>query len=76
MFDEELAYFIAHQEQLVAEHGGRVLVLRGAEVVGAYDSAMEAYTDALRKFPAGTFMIQPCQPGTDAYTVTINSHGA
>ena len=73
MFDRELAFFIAHQDELVAKHRGKALVLRGEEVVGSYDTPLEAYVSAQQKFPPGTFMIQPCQPGPDAYTVTIHS---
>ena len=75
MFDKELAFFIAHQDELVAQHPGKVLVLRGEAVEGAYHSAIEAYIDAQKRFPLGTFMIQPCEPGVGAYTVMINSNG-
>ena len=72
MFDKELAFFIAHQDDLVAKHRGKTLVLRGENVEGAYDSALAAYLSAQKRFQPGTFMIQPCQPGPSAYTVTIN----
>lgn len=73
MFDTELKYFIAHQEDLVRQYRGKALVLRGEHVVGAYGSPLEAYLAAQKEFPLGTFMIQPCEPGPEAYTVTINS---
>jgi hypothetical protein len=73
MFEQELAFFIAHQAELVREHDGKVLVLRGNEVVGVYESALEAYTRSLERFEPGTFMIQPCAPGPEAYTVTIHA---
>jgi len=73
MFERELAYFIKHQDALAARFQGKVLVIRGEEVFGAYDSALEAYLLAQEKFPAGTYMIQPCEPGRGAYTVTVNS---
>ena len=73
MFDKELAYFIAHQDELVAAHRGRCLVLRSEAVEGVYDNALQAYVEAKKKFSAGTFMIQPCEPGPEAYTVTISS---
>ncbi|HVR72524.1 MAG TPA: hypothetical protein VMT87_16940 [Vicinamibacteria bacterium] len=72
MFDTELAFFIAHQDELVAQHRGKALVIRGEKVEGAYDSPLQAYLAAQRTFPPGTFMIQPCEPGPNAYTVTIN----
>ena len=72
-FEKELAYFIAHQDELVKQHRGKVLVIRDERVEGVYGTPLEAYLSAQQRFPAGTFMIQPCEPGGDAYTVTINS---
>jgi hypothetical protein len=74
MFERELAFFKAHQDDLVARHPGKVLVLRGETIEGAYHSALEAYLDARRRFDVGTFMIQACEPGVGAYTVMINSN--
>ena len=73
MFEEELEFFIAHQDELVKKHRGKVLVIRGQSVEGAYDTTLAAYLSAQKQFQAGTFMIQPCEPGPGAYTVTINS---
>jgi hypothetical protein len=73
MFDAELAFFIAHQDELVAQHKGKTLVIRGAQLVGVYPSPLKAYMAAQQQFPVGTFMLQPCEPGPEAYTVTINS---
>ena len=71
MFDTEFAFFVANQEDLVRRYRGTVLVIRGKEVVGAFGTAMEAYLAAQEQFPEGSYMLQPCQPGVDAYTVTI-----
>ncbi len=73
MFQEELAYFIAHQEELVAEHKGKVLTLRGSAVVDAHATMLEAYLAAMRQFEPGTFMLQRCESGPGAYTVTIST---
>ena len=74
MFEKELNYFIANQERLLREYEGQTLVLRGEEVVSAHPNILEAYLDAKTKYEPGTFMIQPCTAGSDAYTVTITSH--
>ena len=71
MFETELAFFVEHQDELVERYPGKVLVLRGAEVVGAYLSPLDAYQEALTEWKLGTFMLQPCEPGPGAYTVTI-----
>lgn len=74
MFEKELAFFIDHQDELVRQYGGKTLLLQNATVMGAYDSPLAAYLEAQRQhLEPGTFMIQPCEPGPGAYTVTVNS---
>ena len=72
MFDLELAYFIAHQDELVAKYPQKVIVLQGTEVRGACDTPLQAYLDASARFEPGTFMLQRCEPGSAAYTVTLS----
>ncbi|MBI2836678.1 MAG: hypothetical protein HYX75_00045 [Acidobacteria bacterium] len=75
-FDEELGFFIEHQEELVSQYRGKILVLVGPKVVGVHNTVLDAYLEAQKEYELGTFMIQPCEPGPDAYTVTITSHVA
>jgi hypothetical protein len=71
MFQNELEFFIANQEQLVKEHFGKVLVIKGHEIIGVYEHPLDAYLETQKEHKLGTFMIQPCQPGPEAYSVTI-----
>ncbi|HEV7889007.1 MAG TPA: hypothetical protein VGP08_00140 [Pyrinomonadaceae bacterium] len=73
MHKENLDYFIANQPELVNRYDGKVLVIKNSEVVGAYNTPLEAYQEALKRFELGTFSIQPCKPGVEAYTVTIST---
>lgn len=73
MFDKELKFFIDNQSKLVQQYAGKCLVLQGNSVVAAYDSALEAYTQSKKTMKLGSFMIQPCFDGADAYTVSISS---
>jgi hypothetical protein len=75
MFDQELNFFIENQEELVKQYRGKVLVLIGKNVVGAFGDLKEAYKEAVKNYELGTFMLQRCEPGPDAYTVTISSRG-
>lgn len=72
MFDTELKYFIDNQAQLVAKHRGKVLILRGAKVEGVFDHTLGAYLAAKEKFEPGTYMIQSCEPGVDAYSFSLS----
>jgi hypothetical protein len=71
MFSEELQYFIDHQDELVRKYRGKVLAIKGQRVLGAYASALKAYLATQAKHEPGTFMLQPCEPGPEAYTITL-----
>ena len=57
MFQEELDFFKKNQDKLVEQYGGKVLVIKGNEVVGVYSSPIEAHKEAIKKFELGSFMI-------------------
>jgi len=73
MFEKELEYFKSNQKDLVKKYHGKTLVIQGCVILGVYASALQAYTETQKTHELGTFMIQPCEPGPDAYTVTIAS---
>ena len=72
-FDTEMTYFVRNQDALVRRYDGRTLVIRGTKIEGVYDSHLEAYLAAKARFAPGSFMIQRCEPGRQAYTVTVSS---
>jgi len=73
MFEEELEFFKEHQAELVEKFDGKFLVIKGNEVLGAYDSTIDALNAGVKKNELGSFMIQPCEPGPGAYTVLIGA---
>lgn len=76
MFERELEYFKENQNELCSKYPGKTLVIIGKDVVGVFNNPLEAYCQTQKKYKLGTFMIQPCIIGTDAYTITINSNNA
>lgn len=72
MFNQELNFFVKNQERLVKEYPGKALAIKGEDILGVYDSPLEAYLEMQSKQQLGSVMIQVCTPGPDAYTVTIN----
>ena len=70
-FAEELSFFIAHQPEFVEKYDGMALLIRGHELLGAFETPLDAYLAGQKRFPPGTFVVQPCAPGPDAYTVTL-----
>lgn len=74
--EREFKYFLEHQEQLVNEHRGKYVVIKGDEVLGAYETELEAVQQASKEHELGTFLVQKCEPGTESYTQTFHSRVA
>ena len=70
---KEFNYFIEHQEELVKEHSGKVVVIRDCKVIGVYDSEIEAVNQTKKVYAVGTFLVQVCRAGKESYTQTYHS---
>ena len=73
LLQKELDFFKQNQGRLVGQYEGKYLVIKDQAVQGAYDSEIEAYSEAKKKFEVGTFLIQQCLPGEESYTQTFHS---
>lgn len=73
MLEKEFKYFLDHQEELVAKYKGKFIVIVGEEVVGAYDAEGEAYSESIKTYELGTFLIQKCEAGEEPYTEVFHS---
>jgi len=73
MLKKEFRYYLDNQNELVKRYNGRVLVVVGENVVGDYDSDDEVYFASEKKYRPGTFLIQRCTPGDEAYTERFHS---
>ena len=70
---KEFQYYLDHQAELVSKYNGRVLVIKGEQVIGVYDNDLEALEETQKEYELGTFLIQKCSEGSDDYTVTFHS---
>ena len=68
MLEKEFKYYLDNQNELVEKYNGRVLVIVNEKVVGDYVDDKDAYIDSIEKYELGTFLIQKCTPGDEAYT--------
>jgi len=69
--ESALNYFIEHQEELCEKYNGKELLMRGASVVGAFDTLHDAAEEGRKLFGSGNFSVQKCISGEEAYTVYI-----
>lgn len=71
--EKEFKYFLENQNNLLVQYEGKVLIIKDEAVVGTSDTPLSAYLKACEKYPKGTFLIQNCTAGVEAFTVTISS---
>jgi len=76
MLENEFKYFLEHQAELVKKYNGKFLVIRGESVEGAYNTHLEAYTEAKKNYELGTFLIQHCLIGEESYSHSFHSRVA
>ncbi len=69
----EFLYYLAHQDELVEQYNGKVIVLLDHAVVATYPTVEDAYFASIKQYKPGTFLIQLCTPGPSAYTVRAHS---
>jgi hypothetical protein len=72
MLKEELDFFIANQDELTEKYFGKILVIKDRSIIGVYNTPLDAYIETQKVYPIGTFLIQPCQKGPEAYTITLS----
>ena len=70
---KEFQYFIDHQDELVAQYSGKVVVIKDCQVIGTYGSDLEAINETKKTHPVGTFLVQLCKSGKETYTATFHS---
>ncbi len=58
MLQCEYQYYKSHKEELGEKYRGKFLGIGGEEVVGAFDTELEAYDALKKKYGAGKFLIQ------------------
>ena len=70
---KEFRYYLEHQAELVRQYKGKFIVIKNCEVIGSYDSELEAITETRKHHDLGTFLVQKCEPGTNNYMQMYHS---
>ncbi len=69
----EFVFYVGHQTELVEKYDGRFIVIKDEEVIGDFDTELEAIEETVKKHKLGTFLVQKCEPGSDSYTQTFHT---
>lgn len=71
--EKEFNYYLEHQKELVSKYNGKFIVIKNHQVIGTFDSELEAIKKTAVKHELGTFLVQKCESGSQAYTATYHS---
>jgi len=74
--EKEFNYYLEHQDELVKKYNGKYIVIKDCQVIGAFDSELEAVETTAKGHELGTFLVQKCEPGSESYTQTYHSRVA
>jgi len=73
MLQNLFQWYLDNQNKIVKKYNGKYIVIKDNSIVGSYNSDIEALLDSEKKYEIGTFLIQRCSPGTEAYTQNFSS---
>lgn len=73
MLKQEFEYFLEHQKELAEKHNGKYVVIKNRQVIGVFDSELDAVEETSKKEKMGTFLVQKCEPGDASFTQTFHS---
>ena len=68
---KEKAFLQENQEALAARYPGKYLLIKGAEVHGAYETYDQGVTAGVREFAAGPFLVRSVQQPHDSEPPSI-----
>lgn len=73
MLEQEFNFFLDHKDELYQQYPNKFIVIKGNEVLGAFNAEIDAYNETVKSHKLGTFLIQFCSPAGESYTHTFHS---
>lgn len=71
--ENEFKFYVKNQDELIKKYNGKIIVLKNSEIIGVFDSEIEAIQKTSEHHKLGTFLVQKCEPGKDSFTQTYHS---
>lgn len=75
MRDDDFKWFVENYDNLYQKYGHKFIAIKDKQVLGAYDSVIEAIDVTAQKYSVGTFIVQECNGDSSAYTASITTFG-
>lgn len=72
--EKEFEYYLKNKKDFLSKYKGKVIVIKNQQVIGEYDSELEAIEKTTNKHKIGSFLVQSCI--SDAEIQTYHSRVA
>lgn len=74
MLEKEFQFFIDNQQELVSKYLNRFIIIQEDKVLGDFPDIASAVIFAQKnKLIEGSYLLQLCKPGEEAYSQTFHS---
>lgn len=70
--EKQYDYYVSHEEELLKQYTGKLLVISDGLQVFSFTSPKEAYRFGVQQFGAGHFLLHKCIPGSLDVVHTVN----
>jgi hypothetical protein len=70
---QDFDFFIQNYQELYNRYGHKFLAIKNQEILGSYDTELEAITNTEKQYPLGSFIVQECNGDESGYTNYISS---
>ncbi len=71
--EADFTYFLEHYQEFYQKYGHKYIVIKNKNVLGTYDTEVNAIETTIQKYPLGTFIVQECNGDESGYTNYISS---
>lgn len=70
---EDFQYFIENYDEFFKQFGHKFVVIRNKDILGIYDSEVDAINATSDIYPIGSFIVQECNGNESGYTNYVSS---
>lgn len=70
---KDFEYFLENYNKFYKDYGHKFIVIRNEQVIGVYESAIDAINNTSKTHPIGTFIVQECNGDESGYTNYVSS---
>lgn len=61
MLEQEISYYQSHLNEWLSRYPGKIVVVKGEELIGVFDDQDSALAEGARRFGLSSFLVRPVQ---------------